>query len=140
MREIKGDLFAQVGTLVIPTNGIYDAMGRAVMGAGVALAAREKFFELDLRLAWKLIEQGNHCFYFPEHKVMTFPTKNHWQNPSFPDRIWRSALGARALADKENLTELFLPKVGCGYGGLSWDTVYPILRDTLDDRFCVVLE
>ena len=140
MREIKGDLFAQKGVLIIPTNGMYAEDGRAVMGLGVALTARERYKDLDLDLAILLRRHGNHCFYFPARGVMTFPTKDHWRNPSNMDRIRQSCREAKELASQSNIGTIYLPKVGCGAGHLSWDTVYPVLRGLLDDRFTVVLE
>ena len=36
------------------------------------------------------------------------------------------------------INEIYLPKVGCGNGGLKWEDVKPHLK-FLDDRFIVII-
>ena len=43
-----------------------------------------------------------------------------------------------ALADAQGWGEVVLPRPGCGFGGLGWDEVGPLLVPRLDDRFLVV--
>jgi len=157
MREQRGDLFFPPrGThaICIPTNGNVRAH-RAVMGAGVAKEAATRFPLLPAVLGPLIEKHGNHvhlltrydsyaCIvlekdFIPFH-VVAFPTKSSWKRPASLDLIRRSAEELRALFTPEDLNRpIVLPRVGCGLGGLAWDTVRPILQETLPGERYVVL-
>ena len=118
MIEIVGDLFNLNGgtDITIPTNGVVGVNGRAVMGAGVALIAKQSFENIDLVLGKQIKKYGNIPTYIggfisninKEHyNVFSFPTKNHWKDPSDLDLIINSAniLGAMYQG-----TALYMPK------------------------------
>ena len=72
--------------------------------------------------------------------VISFPTKHHWRAKSDLKLIENSAEKLLNFA-KIGLVwkHIWLPVVGCGLGGLDWDTqVKPLLSSILDDRFTVV--
>lgn len=145
----QGDLFKpskEVDAICIPTNGQRKQNGRAVMGAGVAKIARDKWPELDIKLGWSLHHIGNRVHIFTVGDldilfcVVSFPTKNHWRNPSNVAILNRSAHQLVELADQANWNQVWLPVVGCGLGGLSWtDEVAPLLSSILDDRFVIIV-
>lgn len=140
MKEINGNLF-DYSVIVIPTNGIVKTDNRLVMGAGVALEAKNKFKDLDLVFGEKVSKFGNIVFvtdYNFDTILFSFPTKHHYKNDSDLTLI---EISAKQLVDKVNkmkLTEVYLPKIGCGYGNLSWSEVKPVLEKYLDDRFIIV--
>ena len=146
MKEITGNLFAQRGpksVLVIPTNGqVKYGTQTAVMGAGVAKQAAEIWPELPKLLGRKLVALGNRVFVFRvngDERVITFPTKEHWAQPSRHDLIERSAQELANLATVlPREVVVYLPRVGCGLGKLNWEEVKSILEKYLDDRFIVV--
>lgn len=39
---------------------------------------------------------------------------------------------------KMSLTNIYLPRLGCGCGKLEWDTVREVIKPILDDRFIVI--
>lgn len=46
----------------------------------------------------------------------------------------QEALGNVIAFSEQKKLPLYLPKIGCGYGGLDWDTqVFPILHELADD-------
>jgi hypothetical protein len=151
VKRREGNLFAQfVGdadvALVIPTNGELDKLRYAIMGAGVALQAAQTWPESKRQLG-KLIDTcGNHCFVLPVTRqprewTVTFPTKNRWKEKSSLPLIEQSAHELLGLTDTYGWSRVFLPRVGCGHGGLNWlRDVRPILKDILDDRFTVVYD
>lgn len=57
---------------------------------------------------------------------MPGPSANLWA-------IRRSLLEMRETMDTLSIRSVALPKIGCGYGGLSWDVVKPIVDETLGD-------
>jgi len=148
MRVTDGDIdiwahYAAGFVACVPTNGIV-ANGRLVMGAGLALQAKKRFPGIDLTLGKLVSEKGNHCHpIFGADgsflRLVSFPTKNHWRNQPDPALIVRSARELAGLADANNWSRVVLPAVGCGLGGLSWESLYRLLADMLDDRFTVTL-
>lgn len=152
MREVNADLWDYIkpgAVICIPTNGEVTTKGKAVMGAGLALQARELFPGIDQRLGDALSHvQSNQCFKFSmgvtvgngyEWTLVTFPTKNKWRAPSDIGLIHASAYQLVDMADWEQWPEIVLPRVGSGLGGLSWEyKVKPLLKSMLDDRFLVV--
>lgn len=132
----------------ITTNGIWKADGRAVMGAGMARQAAERFSCLPQALGFSLRKYGNQCFYFGMLqdkitgdciKVVTFPTKYHWRDKSDMGLILRSCEQAMKICDKYGILNLYLTRPGCGHGGLDWETqVKPAISGILDDRLIIV--
>src|SRR5581483_1895123 len=117
MQEIIGDLreVHDQGFFVgVPTNGDCRRDGRAVMGAGVALAAACQFPNLPSLLGAKLRAFGNHAYYWHEFRLVTLPTKEAWTQPSTLGLIERSAQEAIHLADQHGLTAIYCPRLGCG--------------------------
>lgn len=146
MRETRGDLweFWSAGyTVCVPTNGQTRKDKTAVMGAGVAKACAERLPMLPKLLGEKLLAHGNHVYYFPEQRIITFPTKHHWKDPSDLSLIEASARRLTALLDRDmvdpSAMPIYMPKVGCGLGNLSYDDeVKPILSQILDSRVLVI--
>jgi len=141
MQEIIGDLWDlhdEGFCIGIPTNGDYRRDGRAVMGAGVALAAANRFPNLPILLGAKLRASGNHAYYWHECRLVTLPTKETWTQPSNLGLIERTAREAVHLADHHGLSAIYCPRLGCGLGGLLWKDVGSVLAGLWDDRFIIV--
>lgn len=117
------------------------------MGKGQALEASKLFPGIDIQLGHYLRKYGNRVFYMGNYQcrssdiiLITFPTKQHYKEPSNTELIAISAQQLKIIADKFSISKIFLPPVGCGLGGLDYkEQVRPILREILDDRFIVVL-
>lgn len=163
MIEITGDLFNQeCNAIVIPTNRQVRKDGTAVMGAGVAKEAAERWPWLPAKygkeLKWSkpyyaYSELGCVIAFKREDDdskyIITFNTKDHWKDDALPLMIKRGCRSLDRLSfqlfpgpgwpmlDK---VRICLPRLGCGLGGLDWDeTVKPILEKWLKaDRFVVV--
>ncbi|HEY8531124.1 MAG TPA: hypothetical protein VIL08_02640 [Limnochorda sp.] len=142
MKVAYGDiwqLYDQGMAVVIPTNMCKRQNGEAVMGAGLARQATERF-------PWLAKQYGEllHCevprFIFPEHRLILIPTKRDWREPSPLSLVEE---GVRWLQKQELLFaawnwEVAVPPLGCGLGGLPFEKVRPILEQ-LSDRFYLVL-
>ena len=130
----------------ITTNGIVDKNNNAVMGKGIALQAKN-IFHCESKLGEYLNTFGNRCFNLGQYKrdneiftLFSFPTKHHWKNPSDITLICKSAEQIVQMCDKFNITKCYLPPVGCGCGGLTWNNVEVWLSQILDDRFIIVFK
>lgn len=139
MFEAVGDIweYSATGITVITTNGSLTPDGRAIIGRGVARQAVARFPALAAILGRLLKEQGNHAFDLG-NGIVTFPVEESaW---SLPDLrlIARSARELRFLADSSGWNQIFVPRPGCGGGGLAWRDVKPLLEPWFDERFVVI--
>ena len=148
MLETKGDIFAlpQNGeAMCVTTNGIVKRDGHAVMGAGIALQANQKF-NLSAKLGYYITVYGNRAFNLGMYQdgnrhyiVFAFPTKHDYRQDSDINLICKSAQQLVEMCDKFNVSKCYLTRPGCGCGKLNWEhTVKPWLSQILDDRFIVV--
>lgn len=126
--------------VVVPTNGVVRQSGRAVMGAGLARQAKDRFDGLDKKLGAKLNRYGNHVYAFEDERVITFPTKDHYKDDSDLGLIQDELARLIQFADKQGFDDerIAVPQLGCGLGGLSWDVIRPLLKRRLDGRFLLV--
>ena len=133
----------------VTTNGVVNSVGLLIMGKGVALEAAERFPGLRRLLGEKVRQYGNAPVLCPNERVISFPTKHHWKDTSDLSLIQASAEGLKlcwpivrdfsTMAGVQPLP-ICLPKVGCGNGGLDWNTqVLPLLSRLLDENYIVVL-
>jgi O-acetyl-ADP-ribose deacetylase (regulator of RNase III) len=129
------------------------------MGKGVALQAKNRWPEIDQELANAIEKFGNvPCFlgtvdlgdrlspdpYGIGYQVWSFPTKNHWRDPSSLDLIGKSCKILVEKIDKWNqqnpkvgITSVGMPRPGVGLGGLDWLQVRYVISKILDDRFTI---
>jgi hypothetical protein len=143
MKEILGDLWhfhKPENLIVITTNGSVRRDGRCVMGRGVAKQAADLIptLALDLGIALKG-RDGNSVYHFPQYHLATFPVKHQWWEEASPWMIAKSTKQLVQLVNALGIGSVYMPRPGCGSGGLYWHgDVKPILEPLLDDRFTIV--
>lgn len=143
MNEITGNLWDfHTGSnfIVITTNGHVNSRGACVMGRGVALQAKQRFPGIEIELGNLIKRYNSRVCMFSDRRLIIFPVKYHWSQPAVPELISESARQLVKLVDGVYFpakSHVYLPRPGCGNGGLDWATVKPLLAD-LDDRFTVV--
>ena len=120
----NGDIFnSDCEYLVNPVNTV------GVMGKGLALSFKNKFpnnFEKykkycqsgDLTVGKLLITFENN------KKIINFPTKIHWKDNSKMKFIEDGLEKLKFAIKKRNIKSIAMPKIGCGLGGLDWNTVF----------------
>lgn len=151
MKEVIGNLWDQSSKnpywIVIPCNGFWKKDGTAIMGAGVAKEAADLFPGLSAYFGGLLQKYGNIVLPLgswgqEEETLISFPTKQHWREPSNLRLIEQSCRQLYELwqeTDNPYIITVFLPRVGCGSGGLSWDQVKPVLEKYfVNDQFVIV--
>lgn len=113
---------------LIPSNCIVKRNGEAVMGAGLAKVAAEKYPELPKKLGRHISIFGSHIFVWPKEKIICLPTKKHWKDKSSISLINEGLAELALLMDMNLINEVALPRIGCGLGGLDWESqVEPIV-------------
>lgn len=131
------DLHANGAWVVIPTNQQTRHDGTAVMGVGLARQAADRFPGLDEDYGIAL-KRGDVCVAYAARRLLCVPTKRHWKDKSHLADIGHVVGRLRQWAKRNTPDTVAVPALGCGYGGLAWDDVEPLL-DTLPQPPFVVL-
>lgn len=139
---LSADVLKGADAVGVTTNGEVRRDGKAVMGAGVAKAFRDRFKGIDEALAESIWEHGNavrvvRFIQDTQTYIFSFPTKGRWKDPATLELIARSASQLVDLADAMEWRTIWLPRPGCDNGGLDWIDVEPVLDRYLDDRFTI---
>jgi hypothetical protein len=151
MQEILGDIRYYFDkddyqAICCTINTIVGADG-LVMGAGVALAFKEKYSWLpatwgSLITRWDKPKTYVLATPTTPHShgqyAVGFPTKRDWRMPSELKLIERSAKQLRVLIEAMGWKHVLLPRPGCQNGGLRWIQVREILLPILDDRVTII--
>ena len=139
MEEITGDLWRYYGmrnyVVCITTNCNVKIGGRAVMGKGVALQARQRIPNIDKELGYWIQHRGSELRFLDGGRVLAFPTKYNWWDKSDLELIRYSASNLSAIAnDPAHAGTIYiLPRPGCANGGLKWEDVKPVISHLPDN-------
>lgn len=119
--------------IVIPVNVV------GVMGAGLAKTARNAFpglfdayrkmclngeLTIDTVRLWTDPVSGRN--------IILFPTKIHWRASSKKEWIKANLPRMSELCQENGIDDVWVPKIGCGYGNLIWDEVRPMIVSALN--------
>jgi O-acetyl-ADP-ribose deacetylase (regulator of RNase III) len=66
--------------------------------------------------------------------IISFPTKREWWMPSQLVWIERGLQWLATNGVAQGITEMGLPQLGCGEGGLEWANVRALIVDLFDDH------
>lgn len=117
--------------ICVTTNGVVDANGNAVMGKGVAKIVKDAFPGIEKVLGGLIKQHGNRtmclgtgAYNGVTFRIFSFPTKHHWQGCSDVTLISQSMIQLCEMLKKEQFKceNVYLPRPGCGNGGLNWDS------------------
>jgi hypothetical protein len=128
--------------ICITTNRVITQHG-LVMGAGIALEAKNRYPHLP-KLLGEIYFNFKATTYAPVVEILTlrifaFPVKNHYRDKAKLDYIEESSHNLMAQIELYKYDRVYLPRPGCGLGGLKWKSeVKPIISNILDDRVIVV--
>ena len=126
MKEITGDIWdyhKKGHWIVITTNGTVRKDGACVMGRGIALQAKKRFWNLADWLGWSIIARGNHCAIYTlqikmndkyiRSGLITFPVKHNWFEKADISLIEQSCLELVKLVEEEPLDIIYMVRPGC---------------------------
>lgn len=145
MIEVVGDMWSlywpledQKVQVCITTNGVVKANGCAVMGAGCAQQARDRFPGIDQLLGARIRKNGNlFQVIYPKPTILAFPVKHKWNQMADVKLIARSTEALKGWAEAIPHITIVLPRPGCGNGQLDWSVVKPIVS-VLPDNVHVI--
>ncbi len=147
MLERVGDILAQkdADAICFTSNGIVKDNGELVMGAGIALAFKNKYPFISKYFGSMVKKGGNKVYgqpismYSPTLYICNFPTKHDWKDDSDLALIAASAAQLAALASIKGWKRIYLTRPGCGLGKLDWEKqVKPLISSVLDDKFVIL--
>jgi hypothetical protein len=141
--------------LCITTNGEIKRDGNAIMGAGIAKEARDRYKGIDKVLAQKLRSRGNRVSYLTDApelgacvRVLSFPTKGKWKENSILWLIEDSAKELRAQFLRAaghyqkrgiNPPLVVIPRPGCNNGKLDWSKVKEAIEPILVEKEFLII-
>ncbi len=112
-----------------------------IMGKGIALQFKQAYpdnYNAYKNACNKNEVQIGKMFVFELNSLMekkyiiNFPTKKHWKEKSEIDYIEKGLDDLVSVIDKYKIKSIAIPPLGCGYGGLDWKSVKPIILSKLD--------
>jgi O-acetyl-ADP-ribose deacetylase (regulator of RNase III) len=111
-----------------------------VMGKGIALQFKRAFPE-NFLVYQRACERGEvqpgkvlvfeTGWVSPPRYIINFPTKRHWRSPSYLEDIEAGLCSLVEEIEALKIRSIAIPPLGCGLGGLDWDTVRPLIERTL---------
>jgi O-acetyl-ADP-ribose deacetylase (regulator of RNase III) len=115
---------------------------KGAMGAGIAKDFRQqypKMYEEYRQLCKSRPRQFNpgDLFLWEEHdkpSVFNLATQeDYWHHRATCDTIEKALKTMKEQADEKGIRSIALPRIGAGYGGLSWDKVRPVIERVFKD-------
>lgn len=126
---LSGDLFQSPAKVLVNTVNTVGAMGK-----GVALKFKRIYPEM-FEAYRDHCERGNlkigrlFLYKTPNKWILNFPTKTHWRSPSREEYIEAGLAKLRARCSEMGITSIAFPELGCGNGGLDFETqVKPLME------------
>ncbi|HHQ4709187.1 TPA: macro domain-containing protein, partial [Aeromonas veronii] len=114
-----------------------------VMGAGVALAFKNKYPEMFKQYVKEcslgLLKPGvpsvwvNNDLFSKEIEIINFPTKDDWRNDSEYEYIESGLEWLSNYLKQKKFSTITLPALGCGHGKLNWGRVKHLIETYLSD-------
>ena len=131
---LTGDIFqSNAQAIVNPVNTV------GVMGKGLALAFKKKFPSnyLEYKQAYERdeLKTGKMLVHLTGQLItqiiINFPTKKHWRDPSKLVYIETGLDDLVTVINDHKIKSIAIPALGCGLGGLQWESVRSEIEDKL---------
>lgn len=113
-----------------------------VMGKGIALQFKQAFPE-NFAAYEKAVKRGEvqpgTMFMYETGQmsnpryIVNFPTKRHWRGKARLDDIEAGLQDLVRVIHEKGIRSIAIPPLGCGFGGLDWDDVRPLIVTALEN-------
>lgn len=124
-KEIKGDLFTS------DTHMAHCVSADLKMGAGIAKIFKNKYGNVDKLRQQKATVGGVAVLKCEGIYIFYLITKEkYWHKPTY-NTLKSSLISMKNYCHDHSITEVSMPKIGCGLDRLSWEKVKSIIRSTL---------
>ena len=123
-----GDIFKDTSEAIV--NAV-NCVG--VMGKGIALKFKEKYpnnyIMYKTACNRKEVKIGKMFICKENNKtIINFPTKDYWRNDSKIEYIEEGLKDLVKALQSLNIESVAMPAIGCGNGGLNWNTVKKTIK------------
>jgi O-acetyl-ADP-ribose deacetylase (regulator of RNase III) len=131
---VSGDLFANTHAAQAFAHGC-NCQGS--MGAGIALTFRARYpdmyerYRAHCKAEPRQFNLGDAWLWKAEGQPWVFnlgTQEGYWRCRASYEAIDTALQRMRELADSEGISSIAMPRIGVGYGGLSWKKVRPIVE------------
>ena len=136
---VKGDLFAnRFGAQALA----HGCNCRGSMGAGIATGFRDRYPEMyaEYRRRCKSrpreFNLGDAFLWKADDKPWVFnlgTQEGYWRTRASYEAIEAALASMREQADREGVASIAVPRLGAGYGGLSWKKVRAVVEKVFAD-------
>lgn len=128
LREVEGDLFSAPKTYSLA----HCVGADLVMGAGIAVKFRQTYGKVD-ELRSQKVKSGGVAVLSDENRFIYYlVTKpESYGSPTYDD-LRLSLTAMKSHMQKNGVTKLAIPRIGCGIDGLEWDKVQAELHTVFD--------
>jgi O-acetyl-ADP-ribose deacetylase (regulator of RNase III) len=139
IRWVAGDLFANTYKVQALAHGC-NCQGS--MGAGIAKGFRERYPKMyeEYRARCKAVPRqfnlGDAWLWKDSRRLWVFnlgTQEGFWRARASYEAIEESLRRMLKQADAEGIESIAIPRIGVGYGGLSWKKVRPIIEQIFND-------
>ncbi len=139
VRYVSGDLFVNRYNTQAFAHG---CNCKGAMGAGIAKGFRERYPEMyeEYRQLCKSrprqFNLGDSFLWDGQDKPSVFnlaTQEDYWHNRATSEAVGKSLKAMREQADEKGIRSIAMPRIGAGYGGLSWERVQPIIEQVFKD-------
>ena len=139
VQYVSGDLFVNDHQAEALAHGC-NCQGS--MGAGIAVGFRERYPEMyeEYRRRCKAdpreFNPGDVFFWRAKDRPSVFnlaTQENYWRSRATYEAVEETLSRMRQIADAEGIRTIAMPRVGTGYGGLSWKKLRPIIDRVFAD-------
>lgn len=139
IRWVSGDLFANGYKVRAFAQG---CNCEGSMGAGIAVGFRDRYprmyaeYRTRCKSQPKLFNLGDVWLWKDDRRPWVFnlgTQEKYWRGRASYEAIEQALRRMRELAEAEGVTSVAIPRIGVGYGGLSWKRVRLIVEAVFAD-------
>lgn len=135
---VSGDLFSNDHGARALAHGVNC---KGSMGAGIAIGFRERYPEMyeEYRRRCKAtpreLNPGDCLLWKTGEQLWVFnlaTQEDYWRSRATYEVVERALAGMREQAEAEGILTIAMPRIGTGYGGLSWKKLRAIVERVFD--------
>ena len=131
---VVGDIFTSPAKVLVNTVNTVGVMGKGI-AYGFKRIYPEMFEQYQYFCEEGMFNVGQLWLYKTPHKwILNFPTKKHWRSKSKVEYIEAGLQKFVDTYDLKGMLSVAFPMLGCGNGGLDWNTqIQPLMEEYLTD-------
>jgi O-acetyl-ADP-ribose deacetylase (regulator of RNase III) len=130
-----GDLLATDAEALVNTVNTVGVMGKGI-ALQFKLAFPDNYAAYEAACKHGEVQIGKMFVFHRENNpriIINFPTKRHWKGKSKIEDIESGLTALIEVVRKERIKSIAVPPLGCGFGGLDWGEVRPLITQAFSE-------